>query len=102
MQIRACLPHGGCEFWEIAEKLALSPWTLQRRLGQLGLSYSALLDEVRQIDAIRLLTEANRDISEIAILLGYTETSAFSRAFRRWFGMSPRVWQQQNNGRPSR
>ena len=97
VQVRKSMRQGGSEFSDVAEKLSLSPWTLQRRLAQLGLSYSGLLDETRQIDALRYLAEPNKDVSEIASLLGYTETSAFSRAFRRWFGVSPRVWRQQNS-----
>ncbi|KXV73513.1 AraC family transcriptional regulator [Acetobacter malorum] len=94
--IRAALEDGHIEFPDIAARMNLPPWTLQRRLAQLNLSYSALLEETRYAEALRYLAIPTHDISEIARTLAYTETSAFSRAFRKWSGMSPRAWRQQN------
>lgn len=76
----------------ISEKLRIPSWTLQRRLGKIPINFSKLLDEIRQEQAILYLDEQNIPLSEIAFLLGYAEISSFSRAFRRWFGVSPKQW----------
>nr|WP_242402396.1 helix-turn-helix transcriptional regulator [Komagataeibacter kakiaceti] len=76
--------------------MGLPPWTLQRRLAQENLTYSAILEETRHAEALRYLSSTSHDISEIAMALAYTETSAFSRAFRKWSGQSPRAYRKQN------
>ena len=79
---------------EVAEKLGLSSWSLQRRLREESISFTALVDNVRCEMATHYLQNRQLSISEMALLLGYSEVSAFSRAFRRWFGISPRQWRQ--------
>ncbi|CAK6489407.1 hypothetical protein PANNVG_00557 [Pantoea sp. Nvir] len=74
----------------IAEKQGLSAWSLQRRLRDEQTSFSALVDSVRKEMATHYLKQHHLSVSEMALLLGYSEVSAFSRAFRRWFGCSPR------------
>lgn len=78
----------------IAEKMGLSSWSLQRRLREQGLSFSLLVDKIRCEMASHYLQHRQLPISEMALLLGYSEVSAFSRAFRRWFGISPRQWRK--------
>lgn len=73
----------------VAAQLALHPRTLQRRLAAEGASLTELLDEARRILAERLLSENRLAIGEVAFLLGYAETSAFHRAFKRWTGRTP-------------
>jgi AraC-like DNA-binding protein len=63
--------------------------TLNRRLRAEGTTFQQLLDEVRFEAACQLLDTASTPITEIAVSLGYAETSAFSRAFRRWSGSTP-------------
>lgn len=75
-----------------AHALQLGEATLQRRLREHGLSFSQLVEQVRQALALQHMRAQSLSISELAPLLGYSETSAFSRAFRRWFGVSPRQW----------
>jgi AraC-like DNA-binding protein len=74
----------------IARKLAVSKRTLQRRLQESDLDFSALLEEARRELALRYLREKSLAVYEIAYLLGYTEPSAFFRAFKRWTGKTPR------------
>ena len=74
----------------ISEKLFSTPWTISRKLKKLGTSYQALVDEVRINKASHLLTHSKINVSEIAQMLGYSDVSSFRRAFRRWFGVSPR------------
>lgn len=91
-QIRLQLAHGEPNLEQVSEHLQLSSWTLQRRLGDCGLTFTQLVDIVRRELAQQYLSQANLPISELALLLGYSEASAFSRAFRRWYGVSPRQW----------
>ncbi len=73
----------------IARKLAVSPRNLQKQLKNEGVTYQKLLDHVRKEQAVYFLEKTNIAISEIAFLLGYSEQSVFSRAFKRWVGSSP-------------
>jgi AraC-like DNA-binding protein len=91
-QIRTQLAEGEPNLERVSEQLHLTSWTLQRRLGDSGLSFSQLVDKVRRELAQQYLSQAHLPISELALLLGYSEASAFSRAFRRWYGVSPKQW----------
>ncbi|WP_437613042.1 AraC-like transcriptional regulator QhpR [Erwinia sp. V71] len=93
-QVHLALMQGEPVLEEVAEKMGLSSWSLQRRLRDEGLSFTALVDKVRCEMATHYLQQKQLPISEMALLLGYSEVSAFSRAFRRWFGISPRQWRQ--------
>lgn len=73
----------------MAERLAVSPRTLKRHLQQAGLSYRELQDEVRYRLARQLLADRDQRISEVAYALGYNDVANFSRAFKRWSGLSP-------------
>jgi AraC-like DNA-binding protein len=75
----------------IAGQLGLSLRTLQRRLAAEGTSLSAIVEEVRRARAERLL-RAGMPVAEVAVMLGYSGTTAFVRAFRRWLGTTPAVW----------
>jgi len=68
--------------------------TLQRRFRERDLSYSQLVDQVRLELACSLVEQRDLRLEDIAETLGYANPSAFSRAFRRWFGMSPRDYRR--------
>jgi AraC-like DNA-binding protein len=74
---------------KVARELAMSPRTLQRRLGELDRSYQTVLDEVREDTARRLLRAGELSVGEIAFLLGFEELNSFTRAFRGWVGQTP-------------
>lgn len=76
---------------EVAAGLHLSTRTLRRRLAQEGTSYRSLAEEVRRGLAEELLTRGGLTVTEIARRLGYTATPAFTHAFTRWTGHSPRA-----------
>jgi AraC-like DNA-binding protein len=76
----------------IAAALAVGPRTLRRRLAAEGTSLRALLDEVRRDRAILELTRGDLSLVELAASLGFSDQSAFSRAFTRWTGLSPRAY----------
>ena len=73
---------------QIAERLGIAPRNLQRRLQDEGLAFQALRDEVRRELAERYLREGI-SFAEISFLLGFSEPSAFFRAFKRWTGATP-------------
>lgn len=77
---------------KVARELSISTRTLQRRLGELGVSYQHVLDEVRHHAALRLLRTDDVDVNEIAFLLGFDEVNSFTRAFRAWEGKTPHRW----------
>jgi AraC-like DNA-binding protein len=84
------LPHGKVRVNDIARRLGVSPRSLARRLSIEGLSFSDVLEGLRSDLAKRYLVEDGVSISQIAWLLGYQEVSAFTHAFKRWTGTTPR------------
>jgi len=82
-----------------ARDLGTSVRTLQRRLATTGVSYQELLDQGRCEAAERHLADATLSIAEVAWLIGYSEPSAFHRAFKRWRGLSPQAFRQQKHAR---
>ena len=79
---------------ELARLHHTSPRSLQRRLADQGTTFQALLDETRRHLAEAHLKEGRLDLAEIALLLGYSEQSAFTRAFRAWTGQPPAQWRR--------
>jgi AraC-like DNA-binding protein len=67
----------------------MSDRTLRRRLRKESTSYQEILDDVRAELAGHYLTKEKRGIEEVAFLLGFSDPSAFSKAFRRWTGQTP-------------
>lgn len=87
---------------KIAADLHLSSRTLQRKLGELGTSYQALLEDVRHQCARNLLATTDLDASEVAFLLGFEELNSFTRAFHGWEGASPNQWRHSGGAEPRR
>lgn len=87
--IAASLASGDPGLGAVADQLGTTARTLQRRLSDAGTSHKQLLDDMRRDLALRYLKDPNLAVSEAALLLGYSETSAFHRAFKRWTGQSP-------------
>ena len=75
-----------------AKELAMSGRALRRALHDAGTTFRELVEEVRLARAHALLNERNVTISETAYLLGFGDLTAFSRAFKRWTGKSPREY----------
>ena len=89
--LASLLPHGQTQIENVARRLGASPRTLRRKLAAEGLTYAGILEELRFALARHYLSERDLPISRIAWLLGYTEVSTFSHAFRRWTGRTPRA-----------
>ncbi|MBT4891013.1 MAG: AraC family transcriptional regulator [Rhodospirillales bacterium] len=79
---------------EIADILGLSGASFQKRLREYGLTYQDLLNAARQELAVHYLKDPEIQVTEVAYRLGYSELSAFSRAFRAWAGMSPQRYRR--------
>src|SRR5438552_2037910 len=89
-----CIPichTGEAKIETIPRKLALSRQTLFRKLKAEGVTFEQVLDELRHKLALEYLNGKNVSVNETAYLLGFSDPAAFSRAFKRWTGASPRT-----------
>ena len=80
---------GNLKLARVAKQMAMSARTLQRQLKERGVDFKQLTDETRRRFAINYLKERKNTLTEVAFLLGYSELSAFNRAFKRWTGSTP-------------
>jgi AraC-like DNA-binding protein len=83
------LPTGFVDIERVSEKLNMSRWTLTRKLRKEGTTFKNLLRVLRKEIAMNYLEHKKLSTTEIAFLLGYSEASAFQRAFKRWTGKNP-------------
>ena len=86
----------------LAHNLAISIRHLQRELQAKGTSYQQLLDATRKELALRYLKKPNVTVHDVAFLLGFSEPSAFHRAFKRWTGQTPRTYRSLQDNRNSK
>lgn len=91
------LPSGGAEIDAVAARLGVSVRTLQRRLAEADCKFQDIVTRTRQQLAERMLSQKEPSIAEIAFLLGFSEPSAFHRAFRRWTGKTPGTFRAERN-----
>jgi AraC-like DNA-binding protein len=96
-EIAQLLPHGKANASEISRRLGMSRRTLARALSAEGVTFSSVLDTLRQAVAKRYLREKELPVSEIAWLLGYREIGSFTHAFARWTGTIPRDYRKSNS-----
>jgi AraC-like DNA-binding protein len=89
------LPLGEAGEDNVARALEMSRRTLQRKLAVQGTSFRQLLDTTRHDLAQRFIEDPGQSIGEITFELGFARQSAFSRAFRRWTGMTPSDYRQR-------
>lgn len=80
----------------LAQQCHMSRQTLYRRLKKEGIGFHELVEEVRKDKALRYVAGNQYALGEIAFLLGFSELSAFSRAFKRWTGMAPAHYRAQH------
>lgn len=93
-RIRQELQDGPPALERVAAGLKMSPRTLQRRLGDLGLKFSEVVEETRRDLAQDYLARSNLALAEIAFLLGYADLATFIRAFKRWTGHTPKAYRE--------
>ncbi len=83
------LPSGRSNIEHVAEKLALSKRSLQRKLGEEGTAFKAILQKTREELATFYLAKTELSSGEISFLLGFQDTNSFYRAFNAWLGQTP-------------
>lgn len=93
------LTHEQLDLGSIAHDLGMSERTLRRRLSESGQSYRSLLDAVRAERAIALADERRHTVTAIAQLVGFSDPTAFARAFRRWTGQAPQAYLRRGQAR---
>jgi AraC-like DNA-binding protein len=93
--IAESMRDGSPELARVAKKLAVGPRTLQRQLKEYGFDFKKLVEDTRQRFAVTYLKDRKNSLTEIAFLLGYSELSAFNRAFKRWTGTTPLEYQRR-------
>lgn len=84
---------------DMAREMGMSERTLHRRLASDGMSFQSLLEQARRQLAEGLLVQSDHSIAEIAFLTGYSEQSAFTRAFKRWVDQTPAAFRHARPGR---
>lgn len=90
-QLEMLLASGGFRVASVARALGCSRQTLYRRLKAEGTTFAQLLDDLRRRCALGLLRTGDLSVKQIAYRLGFSEPAAFSRAFKRWTGKTPRA-----------
>lgn len=91
--IRIQLKQGYPNIQSIAEILGISVRSFQRQLNHANLTYSHLIEQVRFERSVQLLSDPINKIADIAAEVGYKDASNFTRAFKRWAGVSPKTFQ---------
>ena len=87
--IAESMRDGDPKLARVAKRMAMGPRTLQRRLKDYGLDFKKLVEDTRRRFALNYLKDRGNTLTEVAFLLGYSELSAFNRAFKRWTGSTP-------------
>ena len=93
--LRAWPPAAWPDFDTLALQFHASPATLRRRLDDEGASYRSIMDGLRRDMAISLLGDTGLSIADIAAELGFTESGAFHRAFKKWTGARPSEYRRK-------
>ncbi len=94
--LRAAILTGHANSNQVATLFSMHPRTFRRHLARFDTSFEQLLDETRFEIARQMLNDTRMTITEIAVALNYSDMSAFSRAFRRWSGVTPARWRAQH------
>ncbi|WP_440874285.1 AraC family transcriptional regulator [Thalassotalea sp. PLHSN55] len=92
--IHKIMPTGQTSLASIAQLMAMSPRSLQRKLSEQGTSFQTLFDGARKQVAEHYLRHSNLQLTQVADILGFKCISNFTHAFQRWHGMSPRAWKK--------
>lgn len=80
----------------LADRFNMSQSTLKRRLQAQGVTFQEILDSSRRTCAIMLLENPSLSIDRIALTLGYADAANFTRAFKKWTGMTPAAWREKS------
>jgi AraC-like DNA-binding protein len=100
--IEQTMREGNVGLEDVARKLTMGPRTVQRLLQSDGTSFADVLDAARRELALKALEGGGVVLSELAFTLGFSQPSAFYRAFKRWTGKTPRDWKVSTSSRRPR
>ena len=98
--VRKRLARGDHQLPQVASALRTSERSLRRRLASEGTSHSEIVDDARRERALEYLADRSLDLGEISAKLGFAHPPAFQRAFKRWFGVGPRKYRNEQLGNP--
>ena len=93
--IRRSLQSQRYQIDRVAKHLSLHPRTLQRKLKDAGMNYSKIVEDIRKDVATERLKNSNITIMQLSDYLGYNDNTAFTRAFKKWFGETPVQWRKK-------
>lgn len=96
-EVASQLSGRGVSMHATAKSLAMSVATLRRRLEAEGITFARIVDDLRKGLAEQYLTNPGLTITEVAFLLGFSNVTAFHRAFKRWTGASPATYRARSN-----
>jgi AraC-like DNA-binding protein len=96
------IADGDCSIDHVARIIGINKRTLNRRLSAEGTSFRQLLEETRLQAAQQMLADNSIPLAQIAVALGYSEASAFTRAFQRWCGVYPLEWRSRKGNMVAR
>ena len=91
------LPEGEPSLTDAAERFHMSVRSLQRRLGDEDMTWKQLIEQTRRTLVERHLHLPGMTVTQLAFLLGFSDVSAFSRAFKKWYGMAPSQFRNQSS-----
>jgi AraC-like DNA-binding protein len=92
------LAHGEAKLDTVATEMGMSSRSLSGKLAELDTSFSGIVENLRKDLALRCLQENHLSLTEIAFLLGYSEVSTFTHAFKRWTGSTPTASRRRTSG----
>jgi AraC-like DNA-binding protein len=95
--VLAALPSGAPAMRAIAAQLDMSDRQLRRELQSAGVSFRGLVEGLRRGRAAQLLCETQSSVDQTAFVLGFSDVSAFSRAFKRWYAVPPTAYRAHHS-----
>ncbi len=94
--VKDMLSTGECTLVSVAELFNVTPRTLQNKLKYEGSGFHEIVEEARKSLALHYLRSSEMNLTHIALLIGYSDSSAFSRSFRRWYNATPSQWRKSS------
>lgn len=94
--VKDMLSTSECTLEAVAEMFKVTPRTLQNKLKREDTSFHEILERIRKTLALHYLRSSRMDLTNIALLIGYSDSSAFSRSFRRWYNETPSQWRKSD------
>ena len=94
-ELEKLVPQNSGDLSSIARSMNITPKLIQRTLQEAGTSFNRFIDNFRMEKSINLLNQGDYKVNEIGDLVGFSESSAFYRAFKRWTSLTPMQYQEK-------